>query len=104
MLNANGVSEIFADGTTVYLPTGEGLTIIDTANLDSIQYTNLWLNGYYNKVKAKQDTAYALSGLWDQTTVLSTIDVTDPLAPSVLGELILDGYTIDLSIAEQGGI
>ncbi len=107
MLDAYGVSDIFADGTTLYLPAVNGLTIVDTANLDDIQAVNLGLNGYVNDVEAKQNTAYALSEGWDGTnqfTVLSTIDVTDPLIPSVLGQLNVEGYPIDLSVAEQGGM
>lgn len=107
IIDAYGVSEMFADGTTIYLPAVNGLTIVDTANLDNMQTTNIGLNGNDDviDVKVKQDTAYALSSGWDgsnQFTVLSTIDVTDPLVPSVLWQLNVEGYPIDLSVAEQG--
>ena len=106
IIDADDLREIFVDGTTVYLPAGNGLTIVDTANLEDMQTVNLWL-GWVNDVEVKQDTAYALSGEWDGTnsrTFFSTINVVDPLAPSMLGELTVEGYPIDLSVAEQGGI
>jgi hypothetical protein len=107
LLDAYGVSEVFADGTTLYLPAVNGLIIVDTAILDDMQAANLSLNGSGSDVEVKQDTAYALSEGWDgtnQLAVLSTIDVANPLAPSVLGQLNVEGYPIDLSVAEQGGL
>jgi hypothetical protein len=97
MIDAYPGGRLFVAGTTVYLPTMNGLIIVETANLDSIQTAKLD-GGVFAVVVVKQDTAYAITAFEGGFYI---IDVTDPLTPSVLEKLIL-GEGSSLSVAEQG--
>jgi len=97
--------DIVISGTWLYLGTDRGLLIVDTADPANMQAVLLPTGCPAGSVEVLAETAYVTSScsrdpyahIW-----LSIIDVSEPLAPILLGGFDLGINAHDLSVARQG--
>ena len=102
--------EMLISGSMLYVPTELGLQVVDITNPSDLQTASLkFLAPTYTTrvaVDVQSGTAVVLSKKevsWNvYEGLLSTVDVTNPLTPLLLGSFELDQDAYDVSVENQG--